>query len=125
MYEDISTCFVSKGVGWVGFTWGGGVGIVITGLRSVSIEDGGFDHDSQVGESNAAEVGPFVAHVVVADANEPASLAAESVLQREAGAAAVTLVGEVGGVPTVSDGDVIKPLILGEFGARDGMGRVP
>ena len=58
-------------------------------------------------------------YVVVADANKPASLAAEFVLQREACATAVTLVGEVGRAPTISDGDVVKPLILGEFGARE------
>ena len=58
-------------------------------------------------------------HLVVADADKPASLEAESMLQREAGAAAITLVREVGGAPAVSDGDVIKPLILGEFGARE------
>ena len=54
MSKDISTCFISKGVGWVDGVWGGGGGIVSTGLQSVSIKDGGFDHDSQVGESNAA-----------------------------------------------------------------------
>ena len=53
------------------------------------------------------------------DANEPTSLAAESVLQLEAGAAAITLVREVGRAPIVSCGNVIKPLILGEFGAKE------
>ena len=53
------------------------------------------------------------------DATEPTSFAAESVLQLEAGAAAVTLVREVGRAPIVSYGNVIKPLILGEFGAKE------
>ena len=64
-------------------------------------------------------MGSFIAHVVMADANKPASLAAESMLQREACATAVTLVREVGRAPSISDGDVIKPLILGEFSARE------
>ena len=63
-------------------------------------------------------MGPFVAHVIVMDANKPTSLAAEAMLQCEACAVAIALVREVGGVPSVSDGDVIEPLILGEFGAR-------
>ena len=58
-------------------------------------------------------MGPFLAHVVMADADESTSLAAEGMLQREASAAAVVLVGEVGGTPSVSDGNVIQPLILG------------
>ena len=119
MSKDISTCFISKGVGWVDGVWGGGGGSVYTGLQSISIKDGGFDRDSQVSEGNAAEVGPFVVHAVVADANEPALLATESLLQCEAGAAVVTLVREIGEAPSVSDGDVIKPLILGEVGARE------
>ena len=53
------------------------------------------------------------------DANEPTSLATESVLQHEACAASIALVREVGGVQSVPDGDVIKPLFLGEFGARE------
>ena len=66
-------------------------------------------------------------HAVVADANKPASLAAESMLQREACAAAVTLVREVGRAPSVSDGNIIMPLILGEFSARESVryGREP
>ena len=64
-------------------------------------------------------MGPFVVHVIVADANKPTSLEAESVLQHEACAAAVTLVREVGGAPAVSDGDIVEPLVLGEFGARE------
>ena len=61
------------------------------------------------------------------DGKEPASLAAESVLQREAGAASVTLGGVVGGVPSISDGDVVKPLVLGEFCAGESVcyGREP
>jgi hypothetical protein len=46
----------------------------------------------------------------MADADESTSLAAEGMLQREASAAAVVL---VGGTPSVSDGNVIQPLILG------------
>ena len=55
----------------------------------------------------------------MADANKPAALATESVLQHEACAAAVALVREVGWVPAVSDGDIVKTLVLGEFGARE------
>ena len=58
-------------------------------------------------------------HVIVVDVNGPASLPAESMLQREASTTAVTLVREVGRAPSVSDDDIIKPLILGEFGARE------
>ena len=88
-------------------------------MRSVTIKDGGFDHDSRVGESNAAEVGPFIAGIIVADANKPTSFAAESVVQREAGTTSVAEVREVSGTSTVSYGNVIEPLILGEFGARE------
>ena len=58
-------------------------------------------------------------HVIVAYANKAASLAAESMFQHEARATAVTVVREVGRASTVSDGDIVKPLILGEFGARE------
>ena len=52
-------------------------------------------------------MGPFVTLIIMADANKPAVLAVESVLQREAGAASVTLVREVCGALAISDGDVI------------------
>ena len=58
-------------------------------------------------------------HIVVADSNEPALLATESMLQHEAGTAAITVVREVAGAPSISDGEVIKPLFLGGFGARE------
>ncbi len=63
----------------------------------------------------------------MADANKPSSLAAESMLQHEACAAAVALVWEVGGAPAVSDGNIVEPLILGEFGTRESVwyGREP
>ena len=63
-------------------------------------------------------MGPFVAHVVMAYTNEAASLAAEAMFQREARAAAVAVVREVDGASAISDGGIVKPLILGEFGAR-------
>ena len=44
------------------------------------LKDGRFDHNSEVSESNAAEVGPFVAHVIMANADKPAPLAAEPML---------------------------------------------
>jgi hypothetical protein len=128
MCEDIAAGFIAEGVGWavvlcgvgVGRGGSGGIaGIVVTGVRSVTIEDGRFDHDSRVGESNAAEVGPFITGIVVADANKPTSFAAESVVQREAGTTAVAEVREVSGAPTVSDGNIIEPLILGEFSATE------
>ena len=50
---------------------------------------------------------------------KPISFAAKSVLQCKAGTAAVALVREVGRALSVSDGNFIKPLILGEFGARE------
>ncbi len=46
-------------------------------------------------------------HVAVAYANKSTSLAAESMLQREAGTTTVTLVREVGGALSVSDGDTV------------------
>ena len=57
-------------------------------------------------------------HVVMAYANEAALLPAESMLQREARAAAVAVVREVGRASAISDGNIVEPLILGEFGAR-------
>ncbi len=72
-------------------------------------------------------MGPFITHIIVADANKPAALAVESVLQHEACAAAVLLVMEVCWAPSVSDGNIVKPLVLGEFGARESVryGREP
>ncbi len=64
-------------------------------------------------------MGPFVAHVVVAYANKATSLAAESMFQREARATSVAVVREVSGSSAISDGDVVKPFILGEFSARE------
>ncbi len=58
-------------------------------------------------------------HVVVAYANEAALLAAEAVFQRETRAAAVAVVREVGRASVISDGNIVKPLVLGEFSARE------
>ena len=78
MCEDVAVGFIAEGVGWAVVLYGVGVGrggsggiagIVVTGVRSVTIKDGRFDHDSRVGESNAAEVGPFIVHVGMANAN--------------------------------------------------------
>jgi glutamine phosphoribosylpyrophosphate amidotransferase len=58
-------------------------------------------------------------HIVVVDSKESTSLAAESVLQREAGATSVTLVSEVDSALSISDDHVVKPLILGKIGAGE------
>ena len=48
MDQDISSCFIAWGVGCGSSGWGRvlGVGIVCTGLQSIPIDDGRFDHNS-------------------------------------------------------------------------------
>ena len=69
VHMDIAVGFVSEGVGWVCSGQNGLGGVVSIGVQSILIEDGRFDHNSQVGESNASEVGSFIVRVIVVDAD--------------------------------------------------------
>ena len=75
--------------------------------RVVAIVDSRFDHDSCIGEGVAAEVGPFVVGVVVADANKSTLLAVERVLNCETLAAAVAAEREVWRPRAVQEGYVV------------------
>ena len=65
------------------------------------------------------EAFPAVAHVVVANADKATFFAAQAVFQREAGAASIALVRQIGGAFPVSNGDVVEPFFPGEFGPRE------
>ena len=77
------------------------------GGRVVAIVDSRFDHDSCIGEGVAAEVGPFVTGIVVADANKSTLLAVERMLNFETLAAAVAARGEVWQPRAVAEGYVV------------------
>lgn len=64
-------------------------------------------------------MGQLIAYVVVANANETASLAAESMFKHEPSAASIALVWEVGGSPAVPDGNVVHPFVPGELSAGE------
>ena len=117
--EDVATRLIAEVVDALG-----GVLAPLASCHAAAIEYGGLDGDARAGEREGAEVGPFVANVIVADGDQVTFLAVEPVLNCEALAAAVAAVGEGEGEPAISDGHVVVPLGFREFGTakavRDG-----
>ena len=72
-------------------------------------------------------MGPFVAGVIVANANESALLAVERMLDCETLAAAVAARGKVWRPGAVPEGNVVEPLVTRKLGAREAVryGREP
>ena len=77
--EDVATRFVAEVVDALG-----GVLAPLASCHAAAIEYGGLDGDARAGEREGAEVGPFVANVIVADGDQATFLAVEPMLNCEA-----------------------------------------
>ena len=68
--QYVAPGLIAGGGGLAGRIHGTGGSIGRGGSHAVAIEDGWFGHNAQVSESNAAEVGQFIACIVVTNSNQ-------------------------------------------------------